>query len=80
MPGPEALNTPGKSDGQLVMINESGKPICYKWLSNECKWDKVGDILSAADPNKNMHDGKVIQHLFFFLIILNYSILYFIGV
>lgn len=45
------------------MINENGKPICYKWLSNECKWDKVGDVLSAADPNKNMHEGKVITFI-----------------
>lgn len=45
------------------MINENGKPICYKWLSNECKWDKVGDVLSAADPNKNMHEGKVINFI-----------------
>jgi len=45
------------------MINENGKPICYKWLSNECKWDKVGDVLSAANPNKNMHEGKVIKFI-----------------
>lgn len=63
MPGPEALYKPGKSDGQIVMINENGKPICYKWLSNECKWDKVGDVLSASDPNKNMHEGKVIKFI-----------------
>lgn len=43
------------------MINESGKPICYKWVSNESKWDKVGDVLSASDPNKNMHEGKVFK-------------------
>uniref|UniRef100_A0A2H8TP61 Phospholipase A-2-activating protein n=1 Tax=Melanaphis sacchari TaxID=742174 RepID=A0A2H8TP61_9HEMI len=59
LPGPEVLYSPGKSDGQVIMINENGKPICYKWSSNECKWDKVGDVLSASDPNKNMHEGKV---------------------
>ncbi|XP_050524423.1 phospholipase A-2-activating protein [Daktulosphaira vitifoliae] len=58
LPGPEVLYQPGKNDGQIIMINENGKAICYKWLSNECKWDKVGDVLSASDPNKNMHNGK----------------------
>lgn len=43
------------------MVNENGKPICYKWISNESKWDKIGDVLSAADPNKNMHEGKVFK-------------------
>lgn len=60
LPGPEVLYKPGKSDGQILMVNENGKPICYKWLANESKWDKIGDVLSAADPNKNMHDGKVV--------------------
>lgn len=60
LPGPEALYKPGKSDGQIIMINENGKPICYKWLLNESKWDKIGDVLSASEPNKNMHEGKVI--------------------
>ena len=41
------------------MVNENGKPICYKWLSNECQWDKVGDVLSASNPDKNMHEGRV---------------------
>lgn len=59
LPGPEVLYKPGKNDGQIIMVNENGKPICYKWLSNECKWDKIGDVLSASDPNKNMHEGKV---------------------
>lgn len=52
------------------MINENGKPMCYKWLSNECKWDKVGDVLSAADPNKNMHEGKVVIPLYKLIIII----------
>lgn len=65
MPGPEALYEPGKSDGQIVMINENNKPICYKWLSNECKWDKIGDVLSAANPDKNMHEGKVSSYYYF---------------
>jgi len=59
LPGPEILCKPGKSDGQIIMVNENGKPICYKWLSNECKWDKVGDVLSASNPNKDMYEGKV---------------------
>ncbi|XP_050425163.1 phospholipase A-2-activating protein [Adelges cooleyi] len=58
LPGPEALYQPGKNDGQIIMINENNKAICYKWLSNECKWDKVGDVLSASEPNKNMYNGK----------------------
>lgn len=61
MPGPEVLYKPGKNDGQIIMVNENGKPICYKWLSNESKWDKIGDVLSASTPNKNMHEGKVIK-------------------
>jgi len=65
LPGPEALYESGKSDGQILMINESGKPICYKWLSKECKWDKVGDVLSAANPDKNMHEGKVVKLIIF---------------
>lgn len=43
------------------MVNENGKPICYKWLLNESKWDKIGDVLSASNPNKNMHEGKVVK-------------------
>jgi len=66
LPGPEKLNAPGNNNGQIIMINENGKPICYKWLSDVCRWEKIGDVLSAADPNKNMHEGKVVKLIFFF--------------
>lgn len=43
------------------MVNENGKPICYKWVSNISEWEKIGDVLSAANPDKNMHEGKVFK-------------------
>lgn len=66
MPGPEVLYQPGKNDGQIIMVNENGKPICYKWLSNLSKWDKIGDILSASNPKKNMHNGKVVKSITYY--------------
>lgn len=59
LPGPEILQKPGKNDGQIIMVNENGKPICYKWLSTKSKWDKIGDVLSGSSSTKNTFEGKV---------------------
>lgn len=59
LPGPEVLQNPGRSDGQIIMIKENGRPVCYKWLANESKWDKVGDVLSGTIAAKNTYEGKV---------------------
>ena len=64
LPGPEALLSEGKKDGDTKMIREGSQVSCYSWSAAERKWNKIGDVVGASGATQNtsgkvLHEGKV---------------------
>uniref|UniRef100_A0A0D9WV36 Phospholipase A-2-activating protein n=1 Tax=Leersia perrieri TaxID=77586 RepID=A0A0D9WV36_9ORYZ len=57
LPGIEALQVPGNSDGQTLIIREGDNGVAYSWNSKDLKWDKIGEVVdgpgdAAAAPGQ----------------------------
>ncbi|KAL3515207.1 hypothetical protein ACH5RR_022109 [Cinchona calisaya] len=49
LPGLEALQTPGTSDGQTKVVREGDNGVAYAWNMREQKWDKIGEVIDGPD-------------------------------
>ncbi|KAG8100851.1 hypothetical protein GUJ93_ZPchr0013g36109 [Zizania palustris] len=47
LPGVEALQVPGNSDGQTLIVREGDNGVAYSWNSKELKWDKIGEVVDG---------------------------------
>ncbi|KAL6880418.1 hypothetical protein ACP4OV_011983 [Aristida adscensionis] len=47
LPGIEALQVPGNSDGQTLIVREGDNGVAYSWNSRELKWDKIGEVVDG---------------------------------
>ncbi|XP_040381866.1 phospholipase A-2-activating protein isoform X2 [Oryza brachyantha] len=57
LPGIEALQVPGNSEGQTLIVREGDNGVAYSWNSKELKWDKIGEVVdgpgdAAAAPGQ----------------------------
>ncbi|KAF0908304.1 hypothetical protein E2562_024718 [Oryza meyeriana var. granulata] len=57
LPGIEALQVPGNSDGQTLIVREGDNGVAYSWNSKELQWDKIGEVVdgpgdAAAAPGQ----------------------------
>ncbi|MCL4124818.1 UNVERIFIED_CONTAM: hypothetical protein GTU68_054159 [Idotea baltica] len=59
LPDKTFLFTPGKRDGQTVMIREGDKVLCYSWSASKNEWDAVGEVVGGAGGSANT-SGKVL--------------------
>ena len=66
LPGPEALYEPGARDGQQKMVRQGDKVSVHSWNMAENRWDKIGDVVGAAEKNsgKKLHNGKEYDYVF----------------
>ncbi|CAI2735967.1 unnamed protein product [Schistosoma spindalis] len=64
LPGLEALTRPGKSEGQIMVINDSGRSVCYQWSSHDTRWIEVGDVVGSQPSNRQVHEGKEYDFVF----------------
>lgn len=64
LPGVEALTKPGKSEGQIMVINDDGRSVCYQWSSQDTRWIKVGDVVGSQPSNRQVHEGKEYDFVF----------------
>ena len=66
LPGPEALYEPGARDGQQKMVRQGDKVSVHSWNMADNKWDKIGDVVGAAEKNsgKKLHNGKEYDYVF----------------
>ncbi|XP_015062220.1 phospholipase A-2-activating protein isoform X2 [Solanum pennellii] len=66
LPGLEALQIPGTSDGQTKVVREGDNGVAYAWNMMEQKWDKIGEVVDG--PNDGMSrpllDGIQYDHVF----------------
>ncbi|KAL2468403.1 transducin family protein/WD-40 repeat family protein [Forsythia ovata] len=51
LPGLEALQTAGTSDGQTKVVREGDNGVAYSWNMSEQKWDKIGEVVDGPDDN-----------------------------
>lgn len=69
LPGPEALSTPGRKEGQSKMVRRGDKVELYMWDMAEARWNKVGDIVgstggSQKTSGKTLFEGQEYDYVF----------------
>ncbi|KAK9001372.1 hypothetical protein V6N11_083157 [Hibiscus sabdariffa] len=66
LPGLEALQIPGTSDGQTKIVREGDNGVAYSWNMREQKWDKIGEVVDGPDDSMNrpVLDGVQYDYVF----------------
>ncbi|XP_015900825.2 uncharacterized protein LOC107433940 [Ziziphus jujuba] len=66
LPGLEALQIPGTSDGQTKVVREGDNGVAYAWSLREQKWDKIGEVVDGPDDSmkRPVLDGVEYDHVF----------------
>lgn len=67
LPGVEALQVPGNSDGQTLIVREGDNGVAYSWNLKELKWDKIGEVVDGpgdATAPSQVHDGARYDFVF----------------
>lgn len=59
--GPEALQQPGKKEGQVMMINMGATVEAHQWTGNE--WQKIGEVV-GSNKSKQTYEGKEYDYVF----------------
>ncbi|KAI9496120.1 WD40-repeat-containing domain protein [Zychaea mexicana] len=63
--GPEALNKPGKKEGQVIMVNTGGSVEAHQWSSQTQSWQKIGEVVGGVGSgNKQLYEGKEYDYVF----------------
>ncbi|XP_021896660.1 phospholipase A-2-activating protein [Carica papaya] len=53
LPGLEALQVPGTSDGQTKVVREGDNGVAYSWNLKEQRWDKIGEVVDGPGDSMN---------------------------
>ncbi|XP_020250062.1 phospholipase A-2-activating protein [Asparagus officinalis] len=66
LPGLEALQSPGSSDGQTLVVREGDNGVAYSWNLKEQKWDKIGEVVDGPGDNTSnrVHNGVQYDYVF----------------
>ncbi|XWS68164.1 hypothetical protein CRYUN_Cryun04dG0067900 [Craigia yunnanensis] len=66
LPGLEALQIPGTSDGQTKIVREGDNGVAYTWNMREQKWDKIGEVVDGPDDSmkRSVLDGVQYDYVF----------------
>ncbi|MBA0666741.1 hypothetical protein Goklo_003112 [Gossypium klotzschianum] len=66
LPGLEALQIPGTSDGQTKIVREGDNGVAYSWNMREQKWDKIGEVVDGPDDSmkRSVLDGVQYDYVF----------------
>ncbi|KAJ8763340.1 hypothetical protein K2173_002223 [Erythroxylum novogranatense] len=66
LPGLEALQIPGTSDGQTKVVREGDNGVAYSWNLREHKWDKIGEVVDGPDDGakRPVHNGTEYDYVF----------------
>ncbi|KAK2978346.1 hypothetical protein RJ640_016448 [Escallonia rubra] len=51
LPGLEALQIPGTSDGQTKVVREGDNGVAYAWNMIEHNWDKIGEVVDGPEDS-----------------------------
>ncbi|ORY58665.1 WD40-repeat-containing domain protein [Leucosporidium creatinivorum] len=66
LPGLEALDTPGKKDGAVIMVKApDGTVEAHSWSNGERSWTKIGEVTGGVGSSqKQMYMGQEYDHVF----------------
>ncbi|KAF9987386.1 hypothetical protein BGZ65_003835 [Modicella reniformis] len=65
LPGPEALEEPGRKDQDVKMIRIGNIVEAHTWSSAEQTWSKIGEVVDAIGPNRTqLYQGVEYDHVF----------------
>ncbi|KAK9719756.1 WD repeat protein Lub1 [Basidiobolus ranarum] len=65
LPGPEALESPGKKDQQVLMIRVGDKVEAHQWNQGSKTWEKIGEVVDAIGQNrKQLYEGIEYDYVF----------------
>ncbi|XP_058069145.1 uncharacterized protein LOC131218555 [Magnolia sinica] len=66
LPGLEALQIPGTSDGQTKVVREGDNGMAYSWNARDQTWDKIGEVVDGPEDNMNraVLDGVQYDYVF----------------
>ncbi|KAK9287518.1 hypothetical protein L1049_015939 [Liquidambar formosana] len=66
LPGLEALQIPGTSDGQTKVVREGDNGVAYAWNLIDQKWDKIGEVVDGPDDSmkRPVLDGIEYDYVF----------------
>ncbi|KAK9136402.1 hypothetical protein Syun_015732 [Stephania yunnanensis] len=66
LPGIEALQIPGNTDGQTKIVREGDNGVAYAWNLREQKWDKIGEVVDGPEDTMNhpILDGVQYDYVF----------------
>lgn len=67
LPGLDALQIPGTSDGQTKVVREGDNGVAYAWNLVEQKWDKIGEVVDGPDDGgmkRRVLDGIEYDYVF----------------
>ncbi|KAJ9135556.1 hypothetical protein P3X46_032726 [Hevea brasiliensis] len=66
LPGLDALQIPGTTDGQTKIVREGDNGVAYAWNLREQKWDKIGEVVDGPDDGmkRPVLDGIEYDYVF----------------
>ncbi|CAO3696066.1 unnamed protein product [Umbelopsis ramanniana] len=65
LPGEEALQVPGKKEGQVIMIRNGDIVEAHQWSTASYEWQKVGEVVDAVGSDKKQkYKGKEYDYVF----------------
>ncbi|CCX05696.1 Similar to Ubiquitin homeostasis protein lub1; acc. no. O94289 [Pyronema omphalodes CBS 100304] len=65
LPGLEALASPGKKDGQVIMVRNGSNVEAHMWSASAGEWANVGQVVDAVGSNRRrMYEGAEYDFVF----------------
>ncbi|KAG0370161.1 WD40-repeat-containing domain protein [Gamsiella multidivaricata] len=65
LPGPEALQQPGRKDQDVKMVRVGDTVEAHQWSNAEQSWSKIGEVVDAVGQNrKQLYGGVEYDHVF----------------
>ncbi|OSD08506.1 phospholipase A-2-activating protein [Trametes coccinea BRFM310] len=65
LPGPEALEQPGKKAGEVKMIRRGESVEAHQWDNASATWQKIGDVVDAVGSGrKQLYNGREYDYVF----------------
>ena len=71
LPGMEALERPGRKDGQSIVVNNNNEAEVYQWEASEMRWVKIGVAVGSSQTGggggsrqKTSYCGKEYDYVF----------------
>ncbi|KAJ3052219.1 hypothetical protein HK097_006687 [Rhizophlyctis rosea] len=65
LPSLDALNQPGKKDGEVKMVRVGNAAEAHQWSAAEQQWIKIGEVVDAVGSGRRTEfDGKEYDYVF----------------